>query len=121
VHQIITVIRQLGVDLELTKDNERLLDLSVAMVDLSRRWGILTEYTFFFGDGTVDLARCGDLLYFGWTDLYNRAVRSRKGMPQDIALWEGDKLTVVHMPRPVRIPDCSSTSSPNQTTTPRRR
>jgi Ca-activated chloride channel family protein len=81
VAQIVNEIRQLGADPKLTKDDERLWDLSVAMVDLSLRWGILTEYTAFFGNGTLDLSKYGDLLNFGWTDLYNRAVRSREGMP----------------------------------------
>lgn len=219
VAQIINEIRQLGADPALTKENERLWDLSAAMVDLSLRWGILTEYTSFFGDGTVDLANYGDLLYFGWIDLYYRAVRSREGMPavnqsvnlnilkyqsvlnrdnfyldknmnevrtttiqhindlalyyywgiwldsevllppsdpnavvetvevnfgspefneladrlasrgqqgclgmpDDVALWESDKLTIVHMPEPVRVPDWSDTGEPNQTTRPRRR
>ncbi len=79
--QIINEIRQLGADPELTRNNGRLWDLSTAMVDMSLRWGILTEYTSFFGDGTVDLVDYGDLLYSGWTDLYDRAVRSREGMP----------------------------------------
>jgi Ca-activated chloride channel family protein len=218
VAQIINEIRQLGADPELTPENERLWDLSAAMVDLSLRWGILTEYTSFFGNGTVDLLNYSDLLYFGWVDLYNRAVRSRQGMPavnqslnlnilkyqsvlnrdnlyldqnmnevrtttiqhvndmalyywgiwfdselllppsdpnatvetievqfgspefmdlatrlaargrqgclgmpEDVALWESDKLTVVRMPDGVRVPDWSSTGGPEQTTTPRRR
>ena len=219
VAQIINEIRQLGADPGLTKQNERLWDLSVAMVDMSLRWGILTEYTSFFGAGTVDLLKYGDLLYFGWTDLYNRAIRSREGMPavnqslnlnvlkyqsvlnrdnlyldrnmnevrtttiqhvndlalyyywgiwldgalllpptdpnavvetvevqfgspefmdlaqrlasrgqqgclgvpEDVGLWESDKLTIVRMPDLVRIPDWSSTNDPNQTTKPRRR
>jgi len=219
VAQIINEIRQLGADPTLVPENERLWDLSAAMVDLSLRWGILTEYTSFFGDGTVDLVKYGDLLYFGWRDLYNRAVRAREGMPavnqslnlnilkyqsalnrdnlyldrnmnevrtttiqhindlalyyywgtwldselllppgdpneqvekvevrfgspeflelarrltssgqqgclglaEDVALWESDKLTLVHMPVPVRVPDWSDTSEPNQTRTPRRR
>jgi Ca-activated chloride channel homolog len=81
VAQIINEIRQLGADPKLTKENDRLWDLSTAMVDVSLRWGVLTEYTSFFGDGSVDLTNYGDLLYFGWTDLYDRAVRSREGMP----------------------------------------
>ncbi len=219
VAQIINEIRQMGADRTLTRDNERLWDLSTAMVDFSLRWGILTEYTSFFGDGTVDLAEYGDLLYFGWTDLYDRAVRSREGMPavnqslnlnllkyqsvlnrdnlyldrkmnevrtttiqqindaalydywgvwldselllppsdpnaeiervevefgspefldlarrlasrgrqgclgmpENVGLWESDKLTIVHMPDRVRVPDWSGTSSPNQTTSPRTR
>ncbi|MEN6428758.1 MAG: VWA domain-containing protein [Phycisphaerales bacterium] len=219
VAQIINEIRQLGADPGLSSENERLWDLSAAMVDLSLRWGILTEYTSFFGNGTVDLVNYSDLLYFGWVDLYNRAVRSREGMPavnqsvnlnilkyqsvlnrdsfyldrnmnevrtttiqhmndlalyyywgtwldselllppsdpnaevetvevqfgsaefmelarrlasngqqgclgmpDDVALWESDKLTIVHMPEPVRTPDWSDTGEPSQTTTPRRR
>ncbi|MEN6576797.1 MAG: hypothetical protein ABFD90_10675 [Phycisphaerales bacterium] len=42
-------------------------------------------------------------------------------MPDDVALWESDKLTIVHMPEPVRTPDWSDTGEPSQTTTPRRR
>jgi hypothetical protein len=219
VAQIINEIRQLGADPRLTQDNERLWDLSAAMVDLSLRWGILTEYTSFFGDGTADLASYGELLGYGWNDLYDRAVRSREGMPavnqslnlntlkyqkvlnrdnfyldrnmnevrtttiqyvndlalyyyggtwldselllppsdpnieietveiqcgspqflelaqrlaargqqgalgmpEDVALWESDKVTFVDMPDPVRIPDWSDTAEPDQTTTPRRR
>jgi len=80
VAQVINEIRQMGADPELTIYNERLWDLSVAMVDLSLTYGILTEYTAFFGDGTVELLNYGDLLYFGWTDLFNRAVRAREGI-----------------------------------------
>lgn len=79
VAQIINEIRQLGADPELTLYNERLWDLSVAMVDLSLTFGILTEYTAFFGDGSVELLNYGDLLHFGWLDLYDRAVRARTG------------------------------------------
>jgi len=219
VAQIINEIRQLGADPELTKDNERLWDLSTAMVDLSLRWGILTEYTSFFGDGTVDLVNYGDLLHFGWTDLYDRAVRSREGMPavnqslnlnilkyqkvlnrdnlyldrhmhevrtttvqhihdlalyyyggtwldselllpptdpnveietvevqfgsaeymelaqrlaargqqgclgmpEDVGLWESDKVTFIRMPEPMRIPSWSTTGKANQTTTQQKR
>ncbi len=80
VAQVINEIRQMGADPELTIYNERLWDLSVAMVDLSLTYGILTEYTAFLGDGTVELLNYGDLLYFGWTDLFNRAVRAREGI-----------------------------------------
>jgi len=45
VAQVINEIRQMGADPELTIYNERLWDLSVAMVDLSLTYGILTEYT----------------------------------------------------------------------------
>ena len=80
VAQVINEIRQMGADPELTKYNERLWDLSVAMVERSLTYGILTEYTAFFGDGSVELLNYGDLLYFGWTDLFNRAVRAREGI-----------------------------------------
>ena len=79
VAQIVNEIRQLGADPELTLYNERLWDLSAAMVDLSLTYGILTEYTAFFGDGSVELLYYGDLLYFGWQDLYDRAVKARTG------------------------------------------
>lgn len=79
VAQIINEIRQLGADPEFTLYDERLWDLSVAMVDLSLTYGILTEYTAFFGDGSVELLHYGDLLYFGWQDLYDRAVKARTG------------------------------------------
>jgi Ca-activated chloride channel family protein len=80
VAQVINEIRQMGADPELTKYNERLWDLSVAMVERSLTYGILTEYTAFFADGSVELLDYGDLLYFGWTDLFNRAVRAREGI-----------------------------------------
>ncbi|MHC4117627.1 MAG: vWA domain-containing protein [Planctomycetota bacterium] len=80
VAQVINEIRQMGADPELTKYNERLWDLSVAMIDLSLEHGILTEYTAFLGDGSVELLNYGDLLYSGWTDLFDRAVRARRGI-----------------------------------------
>jgi len=80
VAQVISEIRQLGADPELTKYNERLWDLSIAMIELSLSYGILTEYTAFFGDGSVELLDYGDLIYFGWTDLFNRAVKAREGI-----------------------------------------
>jgi len=80
VAQVINEIRQMGADPELTKYNERLWDLSVAMVERSITFGILTEYTAFLGDGSVELLDYGDVLYFGWTDLFNRAVRAREGI-----------------------------------------
>jgi len=79
VAQIINEIRQLGADPDLTIYNERFWDLSVAMVDLSLTYGILTEYTAFFGDGSVDLLNYGDLLHSGWLDLYDRAIKARTG------------------------------------------
>lgn len=79
VAQIVNEIRQLGADPELTIYNERFWDLSVAMVDLSLTYGILTEYTAFFGDGSVELLNYGDLLHFGWLDLYDRAIKARTG------------------------------------------
>jgi Ca-activated chloride channel family protein len=79
VAQVINEIRQMGADPELTKYNERLWDLSVAMVELALTYGILTEYTAFFGDGSVELLNYGDLIYFGWTDLFDRAVKAREG------------------------------------------
>jgi len=79
VAQVINEIRQLGADPELTIYNERFWDLSVAMVDLSLAYGILTEYTAFFGDGSVDLLNYGDLLHFGWLDLYDRGIKARTG------------------------------------------
>jgi Ca-activated chloride channel family protein len=78
--QVINEIRQMGADPELTKYNQRLWDLSVAMVNVSLTYGILTEYTAFFGDGSVDLLNYGDLLFYAWTDLFNRAVRAREGI-----------------------------------------
>jgi Ca-activated chloride channel family protein len=78
--QVINEIRQMGADPELTKYNERLWDLSVAMVNVSLSYGILTEYTAFFGDGSVDLLNYGDLVFYGWTDLFNRAVKAREGI-----------------------------------------
>jgi hypothetical protein len=69
----------MGADPQLTKYNERLWDLSVAMVNVSLSYGILTEYTAFFGDGSVDLLNYGDLVFYGWTDLFNRAVKAREG------------------------------------------
>jgi len=78
--QVINEIRQMGADPELTKYNERLWDLSVAMVNVSLTYGILTEYTAFFGDGSVDLLNYSDLLFYGWTDLFNRAVKAREGI-----------------------------------------
>lgn len=78
--QVINEIRQMGADPELTKYNERLWDLSVAMVNVSLSYGILTEYTAFFGDGSVDLLNYSDLLFYGWTDLFNRAVKAREGI-----------------------------------------
>jgi len=77
--QVINEIRQMGADPQLTKYNERLWDLSVAMVNVSLSYGILTEYTAFFGDGSVDLLNYGDLVFYGWTDLFNRAVKAREG------------------------------------------
>jgi Ca-activated chloride channel family protein len=79
VAQVINEIRQLGADPKLSKYNDRLWDLSVAMIELSLNYGILTEYTAFFGDGSVELLNYVDLIYFGWTDLYNRAVKAREG------------------------------------------
>jgi len=79
VAQVINEIRQLGADPELTIYNERFWDLSVAMVDLSLAYGILTEYTAFFGDGSADLLNYGDLLHFGWLDLYDRGIKARTG------------------------------------------
>jgi len=78
--QVINEIRQMGADPELTKYNERLWDLSVAMVNVSLTYGILTEYTAYFGDGSVDLLNFGDLVFYGWTDLFNRAVKAREGI-----------------------------------------
>jgi Ca-activated chloride channel family protein len=78
--QVINEIRQMGADPELTKYNERLWDLSVAMVNVSLTYGILTEYTAYFGDGSVDLLNYSDLLFYGWTDLFNRAVKAREGI-----------------------------------------
>jgi hypothetical protein len=80
VAQVINEIRQMGADPSLTKYNERLWDLSVAMVNVSLTYGILTEYTAFFGDGSVDLLNYGDLVFYGWTDLFNRAVKAREGI-----------------------------------------
>lgn len=80
VAQVINEIRQMGADPKLTKYDERLWELSVAMVHLSLTYGILTEYTAYFGDGSVDLLNYGDLLYYGWTDLFNRAVKAREGI-----------------------------------------
>jgi hypothetical protein len=53
--------------------------------------------------------------------LASRGRQGCLGMPEDVGLWESDKLTIVHMPDPVRIPQWSSPSAPGQTTTPRRR
>jgi Ca-activated chloride channel family protein len=78
--QVINEIRQMGADPELTKYNQRLWDLSVAMVNVSLSYGILTEYTAFFGDGSVELLNYSDLLFYGWTDLFNRAVKAREGI-----------------------------------------
>jgi len=80
VAQVINEIRQMGADPQLTKYNQRLWDLSVAMVNVSLSYGILTEYTAFFGDGSVELLNYSDLLFFGWTDLFNRAVKARSGI-----------------------------------------
>ena len=70
----------MGADPELTKYNERLWDLSVAMVNVSLIYGILTEYTSYFGNGSVDLLNYSDLLFYGWADLFNRAVKAREGI-----------------------------------------
>jgi Ca-activated chloride channel family protein len=78
--QVINEIRQMGADPELTKYNDRLWDLSVAIVNVSLTYGILTEYTAFFGDGSVDLLNFGDLVFYAWTDLFNRAVKARSGI-----------------------------------------
>ena len=78
--QVINEIRQMGADPQLTKYNQRLWDLSVAMVNISLAYGILTEYTAYFGDGSVELLNYSDLLFYGWTDLFNRAVRARSGI-----------------------------------------
>ncbi|MBN2131459.1 MAG: VWA domain-containing protein [Sedimentisphaerales bacterium] len=221
VAQIINEIRQLGADPEITIYSERFWDLSVAMVDLSLTYGILTEYTAFFGDGSVDLLKYGDLLHFGWLDLYDRAIKARTGkaavnqslnlgilksqkvlnrdnlyldhnmdevrtttiqhindaalyydywtgiwidsplllpaeepnapletvtvefgtpeftelasrlalqgrqgclaMPQDVALWEGGNVVRVSLPYPVTIPAWTESTTPGQTTTPKRR
>ena len=42
-------------------------------------------------------------------------------LPEDVTLWESDKLTFVHMPHPVRTPNWPGTVNSGQTVTPRRR
>lgn len=76
---IIDEVRQMGADPTLEREDERLWDLAVAMVDFSLRDGILTEYTAFFGTGDVDLLNYNDLLFYAWSDLYDRAVSVRTG------------------------------------------
>jgi len=76
---IIDEIRQLGADPAFHQEDERLWDLAVAMVDFSLSFGILTEYTGFFGTGEVDLLNYTDLLFYTWNDLFDRAVSVRTG------------------------------------------
>ena len=79
VAQIINEIRDLGADPQLRITNDRLWDLSVAMVDFSLRFGILTEYTAFWATGETDLLDYPGLLMHALDDLYDRAVLSRRG------------------------------------------
>ena len=79
VAAIIDELRELGADPNFQRSDDRLFDLAVAMVDFSLKYGVLTEYTSFFGSGAVDLLNYGDLLYFGWLDLFDRAVSVRTG------------------------------------------
>jgi hypothetical protein len=80
VAQIINEIRQLGADPALTKENERLWDLSAAMVDLSSALGNPDGAPPSLGTARSDLANYGDLLTSAGRTLQS-GVRSGRRMP----------------------------------------
>ena len=80
IAQLIDIVRQMGADSAVSKDDPKVKELVDEIVRLSTEFGILTEYTAFLAKEGTDLADRDAVLRESAHLLESRAMRSRAGL-----------------------------------------
>jgi Ca-activated chloride channel family protein len=80
IAQLIDIVRQMGADSAVSKDDPKVKELVDEIVRLSTEFGILTEYTAFLAREGTDLADRDGVLRLGAGELERRAMRDRSGL-----------------------------------------
>lgn len=80
IAQLIDIVRQMGADSAVSKDDPKVKELVDEIVRLSTEFGILTEYTAFLAREGTDLADRDAVLHESAHVLESRAMRCRAGL-----------------------------------------